>query len=30
MSIKSYKPYTPSRRAMTTLSFEEIRKASRE
>ena len=24
MPIKNYKPYTPSRRAMTTLSFEEI------
>ena len=30
MSIKSYKPYTPSRRAMTTLSFEEITKATPE
>ena len=30
MSIKSYKPYTPSRRAMTTLSFEEITKTTPE
>lgn len=30
MSIKNYKPYTPSRRAMTTLSFEEITKTTPE
>ena len=30
MSIKNYKPYTPSRRAMTTLSFEEITKSTPE
>ena len=30
MSIKSYKPYTPSRRGMTTLSFEEITKTTPE
>ncbi len=30
MSVKNYKPYTPSRRAMTTLSFEEITKTTPE
>ena len=30
MSIKNYKPYTPSSRAMTTLSFEEITKSTPE
>ncbi|MGN1278438.1 MAG: 50S ribosomal protein L2 [Candidatus Onthovivens sp.] len=30
MSIKNYKPYTPSRRAMTALSFEEITKSTPE
>ena len=30
MSIKNYKPYTPSRRAMTTLSYEEITKKTPE
>ena len=30
MAIKKYKPYTPSRRAMTTLSYEEITKSTPE
>ena len=30
MAIKKYKPYTPSRRAMTTLSYEEITKTTPE
>ncbi len=30
MSVKNYKPYTPSRRAMTTLGFEEITKTTPE
>lgn len=30
MSIKNYKPYTPSRRAMTTISYEEITKSTPE
>ena len=30
MSIKNFKPYTPSRRAMTTLSFDEITKTTPE
>ncbi len=30
MATKSYRPYTPSRRAMTTLSYEEITKATPE
>ncbi len=30
MAIKSYRPYTPSRRAMTTLSYEDITKATPE
>ena len=30
MSIKTYKPYTPSRRAMTTINYEEITKTTPE
>ena len=30
MPIKNYKPYTPSRRAMTTISNEEITKSTPE
>lgn len=30
MSVKNYKPYTPSRRAMTTLSYEEVTKTTPE
>ena len=30
MGIKKYKPYTPSRRHMTSLSFEEITKTTPE
>lgn len=30
MSIKTYKPYTPSRRAMTTINYEEITKSTPE
>ena len=30
MSVKNYKPYTPSRRAMVTLSYEEVTKSTPE